>query len=82
MDRVRAKCRHVKRLLNANQSLSGEALEFALDILPRKSGSKYDPLFDEMASKLKSGQQLDAYEHHLMVDVLLLHVRLGAPRET
>jgi hypothetical protein len=41
-------------------------------------GRHHDELLDGMAQKLKAGQPLGEYEQHIMVDVLLLHVRLGA----
>ncbi|SKA26763.1 Uncharacterised protein [Legionella maceachernii] len=31
-----------------------------------------------IGTKLKEGMPLDEYEHHIMVDVLLLHARLGS----
>ncbi|MFY0677871.1 MAG: hypothetical protein JXR18_11360 [Neptuniibacter sp.] len=36
-----------------------------------------DAFIQGIADKFKSGEQLTEYEHHIMVDVLLLHVRLG-----
>ena len=75
MKSISAMCGHVKRRLNANEPLEGRVLEFALDIV-RETG---DDLMNGIAEKLKTGDKLDDYEHHIMVDALLLHVRLGAP---
>ena len=41
-----------------------------------------DALFSGIAEKLRSGALLDDYELHIMLDVVLLHVRLGARRQS
>ncbi|WP_034303983.1 hypothetical protein, partial [Herbaspirillum sp. RV1423] len=69
MDAISAKCGHLKRRLKRNERLTGELLEFALDVA-------WD---EEIARKLIAGETLTDYERHIMVDVVLLHVRL-APR--
>ena len=69
MDAISAKCGQVKRKPKRNKRLTGELLEFALDVA-------WD---DEIARKLIAGETLTDYEFHIMVDVVLLHVRL-APR--
>ncbi|WP_460139653.1 hypothetical protein [Pseudomonas sp. S2_E01] len=74
MKSISAKCGHVKRRLNQNEPLEGKVLEFALDIV----GETGDDFLNGIAEKLKAGEKLDDYEHHFMVDVLLLHVKLGA----
>lgn len=61
-----ARCGHVKRRVLRNERLTGPLLEFALDIVP-----------DEFGKKLKAGEALSDYEKHLVVDVFLLHARLG-----
>jgi hypothetical protein len=66
--RVSARCGHVKRRLVRNERLEGDLLEFAVGV----AGEGTD-----IAEKLKAGQQLSGYELHLMVDVFLLHARLG-----
>jgi hypothetical protein len=48
--------------------LEGELLELAVDAVGGHT---------ELANKLRSGQQLDDYEMHLMVDMYLLHARLS-----
>ena len=81
MNEIGKKCAQVKRRLNANEPLTGETLAFALELMPDPRGDKadkYDALWAEIARKLKGGEQLSNYEHHLMVDVVLLHVRLQA----
>ncbi|TKW61093.1 MAG: hypothetical protein DI628_00225 [Blastochloris viridis] len=63
-----AKCGHVKRRLLNGEPLEGKTLDFALGILNPE---------DVIYKKLKEGQPLSEYELHLMVDVYLLHERLG-----
>lgn len=74
MKSISAMCGHVKRRLNKNEPLEGKVLEFALDLI----GDTDVELLIGIAEKLKAGGKLDDYEHHIMVDVILLHVRLGA----
>jgi hypothetical protein len=73
-----AKCGHVKRRLLRNEPLKGKVLEFALSVVTGENGmpTGHD-LLDGIAAKLKAGQPLGDYECHIMVDVLLLHTRLG-----
>jgi len=74
--RISARCGHVKRRLSRDEPLTGELLEFALDVLGEGNFAGKGEL--STAEKLKAGQQLNEYEFHIMVDVLLLHTRLGA----
>ncbi|MNY82562.1 hypothetical protein D3C86_2247440 [compost metagenome] len=67
-------CGHVKRRLNQNEPLEGKVLEFALDLI----GDTDHELLNGIAEKLKAGDQLDDYEYHTFIEVILLHVRLGA----
>jgi hypothetical protein len=62
---------HVKRQIKEGKVLKGEVLELALGVLGQ------DDLSKKMAAKLKTGQSLDDYELHLMLDVFLLHARLA-----
>src|SRR5262249_22154629 len=64
-----AKCGHVKRDLSRNKRLTGKTLEFALAVVDHDS---------EIGEKLKAGEALTEYELHWVLDVLLLHVRLGS----
>lgn len=64
--KISTKCGHVKRRLRRNEPLTGKVLEFALSVADR-----------DIADKLKAGQPLSDYELHLMLDVYLLHKRLG-----
>ncbi len=73
MKSISAMCGHVKRRLNQDEPLEGKVLEFALSIISETD----DDFLNGIAEKLKAGKKLDDYEHHIMVDVLLLHVRLG-----
>jgi len=65
---ISTKCGHVKRDLSRNKRLTGKTLEFALAVVYHDS---------EIGEKLKAGEALTEYELHLMIDVLLLHIRLG-----
>jgi hypothetical protein len=65
---ISTKCGHVKRDLSRNKRLTGKTLEFALAVVDHDS---------EIGEKLKAGEALTEYELHLMIDVLLLHIRLG-----
>ena len=78
MNEVGNECSQVKRRLNAGKPLTGDLLDFALGLVPHTRGDKYDEVFTSMTRKLKAGKPLGDYEHHLMVDVFLLHVRLQA----
>lgn len=69
MEAISVKCGHVKRRLKRSERLTGELLEFALDVAWDKN----------ITRKLIAGEALTEYESHIMVDVVLLHVRL-APR--
>lgn len=70
---------HAKRRLLRNEPLTGKTLELALALVPYSIPAKgpSDELFNSISDKLNSGQPLDEYEMHIMVDVLLLHARLG-----
>lgn len=74
MKAIDAKCGHVKRRLNKGEPLEGKVLEFALSII----GETNNEFLNGIAEKLKAGINLDDYEQHIMVDVLLLHVKLSA----
>lgn len=70
-----ARYSQVTRRLNANVPLTGKTLELALSIVGE--GDTGDQYLDCISKKLKAGQQLSEYEHHLMVDVILVHARVG-----
>jgi hypothetical protein len=79
MSKTGNKCGQVKKLLNAGKPLTGELLDFALSVVPNpRPGDKYNEQWQSMARKLKAGEPFSGYEHHLMVDVFLLHIRLQA----
>lgn len=67
---------HIKRRLAREEPLTGKHLELALDIVG--DGGTGDELIDGISHKLQTGQKLDAYELHLMIDVFLLHAKLGS----
>jgi hypothetical protein len=66
---ISTKCGHVKRYLRRNERLTGKTLEFALTVVGEDS---------EIGEKLKAGEALTEYERHLVLDVWLLHRRLGS----
>ncbi len=70
----------VKRKLNAGEPITGELLDFALDLVPDPgpNPSKSEEVWVSIAKKIKTGEKLGDYELHLMVDMILLHARLGA----
>lgn len=68
---------HIKRKLNKNEPLTGKNLELALELVDVIGDDEHSKFLRNVGVKLKAGQPLDEYEHHIMVDVLLLHVRLG-----
>lgn len=80
MNETGKKVAWVKRKLNAGEPLTGELLEFTLGLLPdpRPNPTKNDEVWVSIEKKLKAGEKLGDYEHHLMVDVVLLHIRLQA----
>jgi hypothetical protein len=64
--RLSALRRDVKRGLKKNERLTGDVLELAVKAVDETT-----------AEKLRKGEPLDDYEKHLIVDVVLLHMRLG-----
>lgn len=56
MNAVIAKCGQMQRRLKKGQRLTGEALEFALSVLPPNIGNANDASFVGMAQKLVSSQ--------------------------
>jgi hypothetical protein len=70
-----ARIGHIKRRLLRDEVLTGKHLELALDILG--NGDSGQNQIDQIARKLEAGETLDAYVLHIMVDVILLHARLG-----
>lgn len=70
-----ARCGHVKRRLLRDEPLKGKLLEFALDVLGDGNFAGENEL--STAEKIRTGQKLNDYEAHIMVDVLLLHTRLA-----
>ena len=73
MKDINAKCSQVKRKLLKDEPLTGDLLEFALDLLGTEEHKKNHPVFQNISDQLKSGKPLGEYESHIM-----LHVRLGA----
>ena len=73
-------CGHIKRKLIRKERLTGDLLKFALDVVgdPVEGNDEHSIFCKHIATKLKHGMPLDDYEFHMMVDVWLLHVRLGS----
>lgn len=69
---------HITRKLNNNESLTGKTLELALDLVDVIGDDEHSKFIRNIGTKLKEGKPLDEYEHHILVDVLILHARLGA----
>lgn len=65
---VSARCGHVKRRLVRGEPIKGKLLQFALNTISD----------DRIAAKLIAGEKLDDYELHLVLDVYLLHRKLGS----
>lgn len=72
---VNGRLGHIKRRLLRGEPLTRGLLELALDIVG--DGNTGDALVDGIANKLTSGQKLSGYELHLMMNVILLHAKLG-----
>jgi hypothetical protein len=72
-----ARYSHITRRLNNNEPLTGKTLELALELVNVIGDDEQSKFIRNIGTKLKTGQQLDEYEHHIMVDVLMLHARLS-----
>jgi len=68
----------IKHCLANNKPLTGKTLELALDLVDVHGDSELSRFTRNIGVKLKAGQPLDSYEHHILVDVLMLRVQLGA----
>lgn len=67
---------HIKRRLKSEVPLTGKHLELALDVVG--DGNSGHEMLDAISNKLQTGQKLNDYELHLMVDVYLLHAKLAS----
>ena len=72
--RFSAKCGHLTRKIMAGKDLSGSSLDLAIDIICSSSSE----WAHELGRKLVRHEKLTDYEKHLMLEVLLLHAKLGA----
>lgn len=68
---------HIKRKLNNNEPLTGKTLELALELVDVVGEDEQSKFVRNIGNKLKEGKALDEYEYHILVDVLMLHARLG-----
>ena len=69
---------HVERCLLESKPLTGKTLELALDLVDVIGDDEFPRFVRNIGVKMKAGQSLDEYERHIMVDMLLMHARLGA----
>lgn len=76
--RFGAQCSHVTRRLMRDEPLTGKVLEFALGFFGKRVDGAADPFYDGIVDKLKAGTPLDDYEKHILIDVRMLHARLGS----
>lgn len=72
---VNGRLGHIKRRLLRGEPLTRDLLELAQGLVG--DGNSGDELKDGIANKLNAGKELSEYELHLMVDVFLLHAKLG-----
>ncbi len=68
----------IKRCLSNNEPLTGKALEMALSLVDVHGDDEQSKFMRNIGVKIKAGQPLAEYEHHILVDVLMLHTQLGA----
>ncbi len=80
MNETSNRCTQLSRRLKANKPVTGELLAFALSLVPDRNAARreYDEVWADAIEKLKAGEPLYDYAYHLLVDVILLHVRLQA----
>ena len=67
----------IEHCLLKNEPLTGKTLELALEFVDVNGDDEFSIFTRNIGVKMKAGQPLDEYEYHIMVDVLLLHARLG-----
>jgi hypothetical protein len=74
------KIEKLKQMLCDGEQLTGDMLEFALEQAPtpQPNWGKNEQVWVDIGDKIRRGERLGDYELHLMVDVILLHARLGA----
>lgn len=75
---IRTQCAEVKQRIKQNVPLKEELLDFAISIITQVRKAEGNVLLDGMIEKLRAGKPLEDYERHILIDVLLLHTRLGA----
>lgn len=68
----------IKRRLSNNEPLTGKTLELALGLVDAHGDDEFSKFTRNIGVKLKAGKPLENYEHHILVDVLMLHAQLGA----
>lgn len=68
----------IKHCLSNNEPLTGETLRLALDLVDVQGDDEHSSFIKNIGVKMKSGQPLDEYEHHILVDVMMLHAQLSS----
>lgn len=68
----------IKQSLSKGKPLKGKTLELAFSLVDIQGDDEQSRFIRNIGVKLKAGEQLDNYEHHILVDVLMLHDQLGA----
>lgn len=68
---------HVKRRLSNNKPLTGKTLELALELVNVHSNDEHSSFLRNIGVKMQAGQSLDEYEYHIIVEMLMLHAKLG-----
>lgn len=68
----------IKRCLSNNEPLTGKTLELALTLVDVHGDDEQSKFVRNIGVKIKAGQSLADDEHHILVDVLMLHAQLGA----
>jgi hypothetical protein len=69
---------NVTRCLLNKEPLTGKTLELALGLVDVHGDDEQSNFVKNIGVKMKAGQPLDEYEHHMVVDVLMMHAQLGS----
>ncbi|ARG98265.1 hypothetical protein [Legionella micdadei] len=70
--------KHIKNCLSNKEPLTGKSLEIALELVDVHGDDEHSIFVRNIGTKMKAGLELDEYEHHIIVDVLMLHAQLGS----
>ena len=67
----------ISKSLGNKEPLTGKALELALELVDIKGDDEQSKFIKNIGVKMKAGKPLDEYEYHIVVDVLMLHAKIG-----